>query len=129
MCFILNCDWRSHKMESQLYSSSHLHTGCQYSTFKSVSVLGNHKLEFTLQFRYFTFCVCSMQDTLQTSNSNKAIPITGRGGLQGCEMLRIPHHLDIRLIDGSKVVSPTHRSHFTPQKLFFMFPVLISVRG
>jgi hypothetical protein len=37
--------------------------------------------------------------------------------------------LDNRLIDG-KVISPTHRLHFTPQKLFFlMFPVLISVRG
>jgi hypothetical protein len=28
----------------------------------------------------------------------KAIPVTGRGGLKGCEMLRIPHCLDIRLI-------------------------------
>jgi hypothetical protein len=31
-------------------------------------------------------------------------------------MLRIPHCLDNRLIDGGKVVSPTHRPHFTPQK-------------
>jgi hypothetical protein len=37
----------------------------------------------------------------------KAISITGRGGLYGCEMLRIPHCLDNRLIDGSKVVSHT----------------------
>jgi hypothetical protein len=37
----------------------------------------------------------------------KAIPITGRGGLWGCEMLRIPHCLDYRLRDGSKFVSPT----------------------
>jgi hypothetical protein len=27
----------------------------------------------------------------------KAIPVTARGGLQGCEMLRIPHFLDNRL--------------------------------
>jgi hypothetical protein len=61
----------------------------------------------------------------------KAIPVTGHGGLQGCEMLRIPHCLDNRLIDGGKVVSPTHRPHFPSQKCYFflMFPVLISVRG
>jgi hypothetical protein len=60
----------------------------------------------------------------------KAIPVTGCGGLYGCEMLRIPHCVDNRLTDGGKVVSPTHRPHFTPQKhIFLMFPVLISVRG
>jgi hypothetical protein len=47
------------------------------------------------------------------------IPVTGRGGPQGREMLRIPHCLDNRLIDGGKVVSPTHRPHFTAQKHFF----------
>jgi hypothetical protein len=31
-------------------------------------------------------------------------------------MLGIPHCLDNRLIDGGKVVSPTHRPHFTAQK-------------
>jgi hypothetical protein len=31
-------------------------------------------------------------------------------------MLRIAHCLDNRLIDGGKVVSPTHQPHFTPQK-------------
>jgi hypothetical protein len=46
-------------------------------------------------------------------------------------MLKIPHCLDNLLIDGGKVVSPTLRPHFTPQKheFFLMFPVLISVRG
>jgi hypothetical protein len=58
------------------------------------------------------------------------MPVTGRGGLQDCEMLRISHCLDNQLIDGGKVVSPTHQPHFTPQKFFFFnFPVLISVRG
>jgi hypothetical protein len=28
---------------------------------------------------------------------SKAIPVTGRGGLQGCEILRIPHCLGNRL--------------------------------
>jgi hypothetical protein len=34
-------------------------------------------------------------------------------------MLRMPHCLDNWLIDGGKVVGPTHRSHVTPQKHFF----------
>jgi hypothetical protein len=34
-------------------------------------------------------------------------------------MLRIPHCLDIRLTDGGKVVSPTHRPRSTPQKHYF----------
>jgi hypothetical protein len=38
----------------------------------------------------------------------KNIPVTGSGGLQGCEMLRISHCLDNQLIDGGKIVSPTH---------------------
>jgi hypothetical protein len=46
---------------------------------------------------------------------SKAIPVTGLGGLKGCEMLRIPHCLDNRLTDDGNVVSPTHRPHFTPQ--------------
>jgi hypothetical protein len=59
------------------------------------------------------------------------IPITSRGGLYGCEMLRTSHCLDSSLIDGGKVVSRMHRPHFTPQKhdFFLMFLVLISVRG
>jgi hypothetical protein len=34
-------------------------------------------------------------------------------------MLRIPHYLDNRLTDGGKVVSPTHRPHFAPQKHYY----------
>jgi hypothetical protein len=36
---------------------------------------------------------------------SKAIPITGRRGIQDFEMLRIPHSLDSRLTDGGGVVS------------------------
>jgi hypothetical protein len=36
-------------------------------------------------------------------------------------MLRIPHCLDNRLIDGGKVVSPTHPPHFTPQKHYYFY--------
>jgi hypothetical protein len=49
----------------------------------------------------------------------KAIPVTGRGRLQGCEMLRIPHCLENWLTDGGKVVSPTHRPQLTPQKHYY----------
>jgi hypothetical protein len=39
------------------------------------------------------------------------------------EMLRMPQCVDSRLIDGSKVVSPTHQPHFTPQEHYFVFNV------
>jgi hypothetical protein len=34
-------------------------------------------------------------------------------------MLRISHCLDNRFTDGGKVVSRTHRPHFTPQKHYY----------
>jgi hypothetical protein len=34
-------------------------------------------------------------------------------------MLRIPHCLDNRLIDGGKFLSPTHQPRFTPQKHYY----------
>jgi hypothetical protein len=49
----------------------------------------------------------------------KAFPVTGRGGLQGCEMLRTPCCLEKELTDGGKAVNPTHRPFFTPQKHYF----------
>jgi hypothetical protein len=51
---------------------------------------------------------------------SKVIPVTGLGGLWGCEMLRIPHCLDNRLTDGGKVVSPTQQPHFTPQNIIIL---------
>jgi hypothetical protein len=60
-------------------------------------------------------------------NSNsKAISVTGRGGLQSCEMSRISHFLDSWLTYDGEVVSLIHRLRFTPQKDFL---ILISVRG
>jgi hypothetical protein len=44
----------------------------------------------------------------------KLSPLTGRGSLQGCEILRITHCTYNRLIDGSKVVILTHRLRSTP---------------
>jgi hypothetical protein len=49
----------------------------------------------------------------------KAIPVTVLGGIYGCEILRIPYCLDNRLTDVGKVVSPTNRPRYTPQKLHF----------
>jgi hypothetical protein len=37
----------------------------------------------------------------------KSIPVTGRGGPQGCETSMLPHFLDNRLTDGSEVDSLT----------------------
>jgi hypothetical protein len=54
-------------------------------------------------------------------HKSKAIPVTGLGGLYGCEMLRIPHCLDNRFTDGGKVVSPMHLPHFTPQKHYYFY--------
>jgi hypothetical protein len=51
---------------------------------------------------------------------SKAIPVTGRGGLEGCKMLRIPHCLDNRLTDGGKFVSPKQRPLlYSLETLFF----------
>jgi hypothetical protein len=47
----------------------------------------------------------------------KAIPVTGCGVPQGCEMSRLPHFLDNRLTDGGKVVSLTRRPPFTSRKI------------
>jgi hypothetical protein len=52
----------------------------------------------------------------------KAIPVTGCGGLHGCETSRHPHFLDSQFIDGGEVVSagcPLYPGRFL---------VLISVR-
>jgi hypothetical protein len=54
----------------------------------------------------------------------KAIRVTGLGGPQGCETSRLPHFLDNRLTDWSKIFSLTLRRAFTPGR----FLVLISVR-
>jgi hypothetical protein len=55
------------------------------------------------------------------SHKSRAISLRGRGGLQSCEILRVPRCLDNRLTDGGKVVSPTHRPHFTPQKHYYFY--------
>jgi hypothetical protein len=46
----------------------------------------------------------------------KAIPVTGRGGLQSCETSRLPHHLENRLTDGGEVVKPYAPVALYPQE-------------
>jgi hypothetical protein len=42
--------------------------------------------------------------------------VTGHRGLWVCDTLMIQYYLDNRHTNGGKVVSSTHRPHFTPQK-------------
>jgi hypothetical protein len=51
------------------------------------------------------------------NKKGKASPVTSREGPQGCEMLRLPHFLDNRLIDGGEVVSLMHRPPFTSRNI------------
>jgi hypothetical protein len=53
---------------------------------------------------------------LKKKVKSKLIPVTGRGGLLDCEMLRISQCLDNRVTDSGKVVSPMHWPRPTPQK-------------
>jgi hypothetical protein len=46
----------------------------------------------------------------QRIGKGKAMPVTGRGGPQGCETSRVPHYLDNRLTDGSEVVNITRQA-------------------
>jgi hypothetical protein len=46
----------------------------------------------------------------------KAIPVTGRGGLKGCETSRLPDLLDNQITGGSGVVSLMRQQPFTPQE-------------
>jgi hypothetical protein len=54
---------------------------------------------------------------LLQQKKSKAIPVTGRGSLRGCEVLKIPLCLDNWLTDSGKIVSLTHWPRSTPQKI------------
>jgi hypothetical protein len=56
----------------------------------------------------------------------KAIPVTGRGGPEGCETSTLPQFLDNQLTDDGEVLSLTRRPLFPPPRRFL---VLISVTG
>jgi hypothetical protein len=69
-----------------------------------------------LRMRPPAFLLVSCLFQMFFSEKSKAIHVTGRGGLCGCETLRFPHFLDNRLTDGGEVVSATRLSPFTPQE-------------
>jgi hypothetical protein len=51
-------------------------------------------------------------------SKNKTIPVTGRGGLHGYEMSKIPHFLDSQFTDGSEVVNLARPPRFPQETLF-----------
>jgi hypothetical protein len=82
---------------------------------------------------YFQSVTCCTHDLFPVSTNDvirktysKAIPVTGRGGLQGCGTSKISYFLDNRLTYGDEVVSPPRRPRFARKNNFL---VLISVRA
>jgi hypothetical protein len=56
-------------------------------------------------FQEHSLLYCMYVCTCALKKKGKAIPVTGRGGPQGCEMSSLPHFLESRLTDGGEVVS------------------------
>jgi hypothetical protein len=82
----------------------HYVTTATHSVCTSLSLVTvQPRLDYQLRLSFYTIVL--------------AIPVTGRGGLYGCLMLRIPHCLDDQLRDDGKVVSPTYRPRSSPQKI------------
>jgi hypothetical protein len=59
---------------------------------------------------------CDGLNFMPVYKKGKPIPVTGRGGPQGCETSRLPHFIGNRLRDGGEVVSLKRRPPFTPQE-------------
>jgi hypothetical protein len=51
------------------------------------------------------------------TENNKAIPVTGRGGIVACETPRLPLFPDNLLADGAKVANHTYPPPFKPRKV------------
>jgi hypothetical protein len=66
----------------------------------------------------FISSISSPDNGIKESN---AIRLIGRGGLQGCEMLKVEYCLDIQLTYGGKVFSLMHRLSSTPPKYIFFY--------
>jgi hypothetical protein len=57
---------------------------------------------------------------VDVKTDSKAISASGRGGLQACEMLRIPHCIQCQITDGGEVVGPANRPPpYSTETLFF----------
>jgi hypothetical protein len=53
----------------------------------------------------------------EKKEKSKAVPVTGSGGLLGCESSRLPHYLENRPTDSSDVASVTLRPAGRPLPL------------
>jgi hypothetical protein len=77
------------------------------------SSLSNNDVTNPYSLRTYIYC------KLLCKRKSKAIPVTGSGGLYGCEMIRMPHCLDNRFTDGGdcQIYAPNalylHRSSGT----------------
>jgi hypothetical protein len=65
--------------------------------------------QYIYSFYWSTLTLTTIGRLSIKKSKSKAIAVTGRGGLWGCEMLRIPNRLENRLIDGGKLVNLEHR--------------------
>jgi hypothetical protein len=52
-----------------------------------------------------------------SDDKEKPIPVTGRGGLKGCETSRLAHFLDSRRMDAVRPALRAGRRPFTPKKI------------
>jgi hypothetical protein len=65
----------------------------------------------------------------EVTKKSNTIPVTFRGGLYSCEMLRIPYGLHSRFTDGGDNAGLARRPRSTRQQHSLLVSVLISVRG
>jgi hypothetical protein len=84
----------------------------------------SHCLDSRLTVNCEILATCSstynpVRTSQEAHSVSKAIPVTGHGGLQGCEMLRISQCLGSRLTVGGKFVNPMHRPRSTLHKHYF----------
>jgi hypothetical protein len=70
--------------------------------------------------------VCFLEvRTSYTYKESKTISVTGRGDLEVCEMLRIPHCLEFRFTEGGEFLSLIHRQRSSSQKHFLFLPLML----
>jgi hypothetical protein len=84
-----------------------------------IPIYCNQFIQWIVKFIMMLKSLLYLQYTNETTTA-AAIPITGCGGLEGCQILRIPYCLDNRLADGSEVVSLTHGPCCFPRNFFFI---------
>jgi hypothetical protein len=80
--------------------------------YRTALTFTNHVLSYFLGAAYqLKNLSCSHK------GKGKSIPVTGRGGPQGCERSRLPYFLDSRLTDGGEVFSLMRRPPYIPSEI------------